>query len=327
MAKYTKSNNTPVGAHAGTPRQLAMTQRRLAGVPQRLAGALTLNVKSAPYYFLLPLTLVFAAFIVYPILNSFVLSFQELESGIFKFVGIGNYVTLVKDPVFLAALKNTAVYFVIQVPVMVALSLALAVLLDQKFLRGRAFLRMGIFLPSVTALVAYTLVFKLILNYDYGILNFVLSLFKIKPVNWLNTPNGARASVIMAMTWRWTGYNMVIMLAGLQAIPHELRESASLDGAGPWNQFRRITVPMMRPIILFVTITSTIGTFQLFDESYVLTRGGPNNATVTIVHHLYNNGFRYFKFGYAAAISYVLVIIIGALSLIQMKAGGDGANG
>ncbi len=287
-----------------------------------IGGALRLSPKSAPYYFLLPLGIVFAVFILWPIVWSFVLSFQKFEAGHYTFVGLQNYIALVKDPIFLAALRNTATYFLIQVPVMVVLSLGLASLVESKLLRGKAFFRMSLFLPSVTALVAYALVFKLLLNYDYGFFNYFLGLFGVDPVNWLNTAIGAKASVIMAITWRWTGYNMVIMIAGLQAIPVSLYESAALDGANAWKQFWRVTVPMMRPIILFVTITSTIGTFQLFDESLMLADGGPNNATITVAHYLYNNGFRYFKFGYAAAISYVLVIVIAVLSIVQLKIGG-----
>lgn len=283
-----------------------------------------ISAKTAPYYFVAPAVLVFGCFMVYPMIRSLILSFQSFDAGVYTFVALENYKTLMQDPIFWQSLKNTLIYLTVQVPVMIVLSLGLAVLLDQKFLRGRSFFRMSAFLPSITALVAYALIFKLLFNTEYGIINYVLGFLGIGPIDWLNTTWGARISIIAGITWRWTGYNMIIMIAGLQAIPESLYESARIDGASAWEQFRSITVPMMKSIILFVSITSTIGTLHLFDESLILTNGGPDNATITIGHYLYNTGFRYFKFGYAAAISYVLVLIIAVLSVIQFKAtGGD----
>ena len=285
---------------------------------------LRISAKTAPYYFVAPAVIVFGCFMVYPMVRSLILSFQSFDAGVYTFAGFGNYKTLMQDPIFWQSLRNTLIYLLIQVPLMIILSLGLAVLLDQKFLRGRSFFRMSTFLPSITALVAYALIFKLLFNTEYGIINYVLGFLGVAPIDWLNTTWGARISIIAGITWRWTGYNMIIMIAGLQAIPESLYESARIDGASAWDQFRYITVPMMKSIILFVSITSTIGTLHLFDESLILTNGGPDNATITIGHYLYNTGFRYFKFGYAAAISYVLVLIIAVLSVIQFKAtGGD----
>ena len=285
----------------------------------KLRNILSLNVKTAPYYFLAPAVIVFAVFMIYPIIHSFVLSFQSFEGGKYEFIGLRNYIRLFKDPIFWSSIGNTLIYLAIQVPVMIFLSLLLAVLIEQRYLRGRAFFRMSIFLPTITALVAYSIIFKLLFNTDYGFVNFLLSLLGIEKVDWLNTTWGARLTIILGITWRWTGYNMVIMIAGLNAIPEDLYESAELDGATSFDKFRYITVPMMKSIILFVSITSTIGTLHLFDESLILTNGGPDNATISIGHYLYNSGFRYFKFGYAAAISYVLVFIIALLSFIQFK--------
>lgn len=288
---------------------------------RRIGSRIAVTQKSAPYYFLAPIIVIFAVFVLYPLVYSFILSFFEYDYGKYSFVGLKNYITLFRDTVFITALKNTFLYLIIQVPVMVILSLFLAVVLDSKFLRGKAFFRASLFLPSVTALVAYSLVFKLLLNYDYGIINYLISFLGIENIDWLNTPVGAKISVILAITWRWTGYNMIIMIAGLQAIPNDLYEAAAIDGASAWQRFWRITAPMMRNIILFVSITSTIGTLQLFDESYILTEGGPNSATISVAHYLYDTGFRYFKFGYSAAISYILVIIITILSVIQFRVG------
>lgn len=169
-------------------------------------------------------------------------------------------------------------------------------------------------------------IFKLLFNTDFGLVNHILRTFGLGGVDWLNTVWGARAVVIMGITWRWTGYNTIIMIAGLKGIPMELYESADIDGASFLQRFFRITIPMVKSIILFVSITSTIGTLQLFDESFVLTKGGPDNATITIGHYLYNTGFSYYKFGYAAALSYALVLIIGILSFVQFKATNGGDN-
>lgn len=277
----------------------------------------------APYGFLSPVVLTFLAFMLYPIVSSLILSFQSYKGGITRFVGLKNYLYLLKDPQFISALTNTLLYLVVQVPVMVLLALVIASVLNQKFVRFNGFFRIALFMPAVTGLVAYSLVFKLLLNTDYGLVNRVLALVGLQGVDWLNTPAAARISLMLAISWRWTGYNMIIMLAGMkQRIPDEIHEACEIDGAGGLQKFFSVTVPMMKPIILFCTITSTIGTLQLFDESYILTQGGPDNATITIAHYLYNTGFRYVNFGYAAAISYVLVLIVGALSVLQFKLGG-----
>lgn len=282
--------------------------------------------KNAPYFFLLPIIIAFLVFMIYPILKSLILCMQTFKEGKYYFVGIDNFVKLFNDPVFWKALSNTFIYLIIQVPLMVILSLVLAALLDQKFLKGKTFFRMSLFLPAITALVAYAMIFKLMLNTEYGLVNHLLEMIGMHKIDWLNTTWGARASIVMGITWRWTGYNMIIMIAGLQGISKQLYESADIDGATAMQKFFKITIPMVKPIILFVSITSTIGTLQLFDESYILTKGGPNNATITIGHYLYNNGFQFFKFGYASAISYTLVIIIAILSYIQFKVSKGGEN-
>ena len=286
---------------------------------EKFINKIKLNVKTAPYYFLLPILVLYLVFMVYPIIDSFILSFQKFEQGQYSFAGLQNYIRLFNDPVFTTALKNTFFYLIIQVPIMVGLALFLAVILEQYIIVGREFFRMSMFLPSVTALVAYALIFKLLLNTDFGMLNYLLSLIGINKVDWLNGVLTAKLSIVLAITWKWTGYNMVILTAGIKGISDELYEAADIDGAGKWQKFRYITIPSLKPVILFSTITSTIGTLQLFDESYILTQGGPDNATITVGHYLYNTGFKFFDFGYAAAISYALVVIILILSIIQMK--------
>lgn len=281
--------------------------------------------KNAPYLFLTPMIILFSVFMIYPVIKSLILSFQDFIDGQYIFCGIQNYVTMFKDPIFWKSLKNTFIYLAVQVPVMVVLSLVLGVMVEQAFLKFRSGFRMSIFLPSVTALVAYAIVFKLLFNTDFGLVNHALRALGFTGVDWLNTVWGARMAIIIGITWRWTGYNTIIMIAGLKNIPLELYESADIDGANAFQKFFYITIPMVKSIILFVSITSTIGTLQLFDESFILTGGGPDNATITIGHYLYNTGFSYYKFGYAAAISYALVVIIGILSIIQfrMSKGGE----
>jgi lactose/L-arabinose transport system permease protein len=278
------------------------------------------NQKKFPYLLISPTVIIFAIFMVYPIFYSLLISFQEFASGSYAFVGIKNYVVLLKDPIFYKALFNTFLYLIIQVPIMVGLALILAVFIEQKHTKGKALWRMSIFLPSITALVAYALVFKVLFNSDYGLINYVIEWFGGEKIQWFYSEWPARMSIIISITWRWTGYNMIILLAGLQAIPETVFESAAIDGAGFWKKLTLIIVPMMKPIILFSTITSTIGTLQLFDEPYILTQGGPDYATITIGEYLFDNGFTYLKYGYASAIGYVMVFIIGLLSVLQFKA-------
>lgn len=279
-----------------------------------------INQKTIPYILIAPIVVIFALFMVYPILRSLYLSFFELVSGSYKFVGFQNYVTLFKDETFWKSLFNTFIFLIVQVPVMIGGALLIAVAIEQKFIKGRAFFRTTIFLPSVTALVAYALVFKVLLNGDHGLINYVIELFGGKGVNWFYEEWPARFAIIISITWRWLGYNMIILMAGIQSISNDLMEAADIDGATFWHKLFYITIPMVKPIILFCTITSTIGTLQLFDEPYILTAGGPNYATITMGQYLYDNGFRYLKFGYASAIGYVMTVIIALLSVFQFKA-------
>ncbi|MET3287566.1 UNVERIFIED_CONTAM: lactose/L-arabinose transport system permease protein [Brevibacillus sp. OAP136] len=284
-----------------------------------------LRMKSGitPYLFIAPAILLFLIFTVYPVFQSLLLSFQVKKEGQMIFGGLANYARLLNDQLFWASVKNTCIILVVQVPIMTFLALILAVLVNASFIRFRSFFRISLFMPVITALVAYSIVFKIILDDNYGLLNYMLASMGFSRIGWLTDPFWAKVSIILAITWRWTGYNMVIFLAGLQNIPKDMYEAASLDGAGSVRQFFAITVPQMKPVILFSVVLSTIGTLQLFDEPYILTKGGPANATLTITQYLYQQGFKFFDFGYASAISYVLVIMIGVLSYVQMKWAGD----
>ena len=255
-----------------------------------------INQKNIAYILIAPVVVIFLIFMVYPVLRSLYLSFFELVSGSYEFVGLKNYAALFKDEIFYKSLFNTCIFLIVQVPVMIGGALLIAVAIEQKFIKGKAFFRTTIFLPSVTALVAYALVFKVLLNGDHGLINYVIELFGGKGINWFYEEWPARFAIIISITWRWLGYNMIILLAGIQSIPSELMEAADIDGATFWDKLFYITIPMVKQIILFCTITSTIGTLQLFDEPFILTEGGPNYATITMGQYLYNNGFRYLKF-------------------------------
>ena len=276
-----------------------------------------ITAKTAPYFFLAPMIAIFAVFMLYPVFHSLVLGFFSFDAGEYAFVGLGNYVTMLGDPVFWKALGNTAIILVIQVPLMLFLAILLAVAFNSAFLKLRSVFRMGYFLPIVMGLVAYGILFKNMLDANSGVVNYLLELIHLKPVPWLTDSTWAKISIIMAMTWHYTGQNAIIYLAQLQSIPTELYEAASVDGANGWWKFRSVTLSGLRPAILLTTVLSTIGTLQLFDEPYVLTNGGPDNATLTVGMYLYMQGFKYFDFGYASAIGYVMLIIIVGLSVIQ----------
>lgn len=277
----------------------------------------------APYLFVLPALLLFAAFKIYPIGRSFVISLHKNVGGTDRFVGADNYTRLLDDPLFWTALKNTGVILAVQVPVMLALATGLAVALNSSLLRGRAVFRLGFFLPMVTGLVAYGVIFSVLLNKDFGMVNWLMGLVGLDPVPWLTDPLWAKVSLGIALTWHYTGYNAVILLARLQSVPAELYDAAAVDGAGARASFRHVTLPGLRPALLLTTVLSTIGTLQIFDEPYVLTGGGPDNATLTIGVYLYQNAFKYFDFGYASAIAYALAVLIGILGVIQFRLLGE----
>ncbi|SHH64201.1 carbohydrate ABC transporter permease [Clostridium grantii] len=268
-------------------------------------------------------------FSVYPIISSLILSTMSGKGVVYTFNGLGNIKRLFSDPVFITALKNTFIYFIFQVPIMLTCAIFFAVLLNDKKLKFRGFFRTAIFLPCVTSLVAYSILFKSMFGAD-GLVNTILTSIHIinTPIAWLSDPFWAKVTVIIAITWRWTGYNMIFYLAGLQNIDPSIYEAAEIDGASKFRQFKAITIPMLKPIVLFTSIMSTIGTLQLFDEVVNLTSGGAStsslSATLTLSQYIYDLSFKYVpNFGYAATVSYVIVIIIAVLSIIQFKVAGD----
>ncbi|MGG7141845.1 carbohydrate ABC transporter permease [Clostridium nigeriense] len=277
------------------------------------------------WLFILPSIILVTAFVFYPMVQAFIISLKSGMGNNLSFTGIDNYKRLLTDSTFKKALFNTILYLIIQVPIMIILALAVSALLNDKKLKARGFFRTAIFLPCVTSLVAYSIIFKSLFATD-GFINMFLMQINVisEPIAWITHPIWAKVLIIIAITWRWTGYNMVFYLAGMQAIDDSIYEAAEIDGASAFMKFKSITLPLLKPIILFTTINSTIGTLQLFDETVNITNGGPANATITISQYIYNLLFKYSpNFGYAAAISYVIVLIIVVLSFIQLKAGGD----
>jgi lactose/L-arabinose transport system permease protein len=257
--------------------------------------------------------------------QALIMSFQSGTGTNLTFTGLDNYARLFKDPTFITAVKNTVIYLLIQVPVMILLALFLSVLLNDKRLKFKGFFRTAIFLPCVTSLVAYSVIFKYLFGVD-GIINMMLMKlsFIAEPIQWLTDPFWAKITIVIAITWRWTGYNMIFYLSSLQNIDHSIYEAAKIDGASSIQQFFKITIPMLKPIILFTSITSTIGTLQLFDEVMNITKGGPGNSTMTISQYIYNLSFKYTPdFGYAATVSYAIVIMIVIFSIIQFKVAGE----
>ena len=275
--------------------------------------------------FLTPAALLILFMSFVPMIRALILSFKT---------GVGaamdwsdpitlNYTQMTKDTVFIQSIKNTFFYLIIQVPVMLVLALILASILNNRQLRFKGIFRTMIFLPCATSLVAYATVFRTLFA-NNGLINLILTKIGIldQPYAFLTHTWSARIIIIIALLWRWTGYNMVFYLSGLQNIEYSVYEAAKIDGASPIQTFFKITAPLLKPTILLTAIMSTNGTLQLFDESVNLTDGGPANASITMSHYIYNISFKYVpNFGYAAAMSFLILILVAILAFIQMKVG------
>lgn len=271
--------------------------------------------------FLLPAALLIFVFCFYPMVQALILSFQKGTGSAVQPAGFANYARISKDATFQQCLFNTIFYFVIQVPIMLILALILAQLLNSPDIKGKGIYRTMIFLPCATSLVSYSMIFKSLFAND-GLVNRVLSTVGIPTVDWFQNAWAARWVIVIALIWRWTGYNMVFYLAGLQNIDYSIYEAARIDGASPFQQFVHLTIPLLKPTILLTAIMSTSGTLQLFDESVNLTAGGPGKATMTLTHYIYNISFvETPKFNYAAALSVFILVVVAVLSAIQMKVG------
>ncbi|WP_270787664.1 carbohydrate ABC transporter permease [Enterococcus casseliflavus] len=259
-----------------------------------------------------------------PMVSALFTSFQSGPPTAMTFNGFGNYQRMLSDSTFKKAFGNTFLYLLVQVPIMLFLALIVSNILNDKKLKFKGLFRTALFLPCITSLVSYSLIMKSLFSANGLVNNFLTQLHLIDaPIQWLTDPFWAKVLIIFAITWRWTGYNMIFFISGMQNIDPSIYEAAEIDGATKWDQFFKITIPNLRPIILFTTITSTIGTLQLFDEVQNITGGGPANATTTLSQYIYNLSYKFTpNFGYAAAVSFVIVIAIVILSIIQTKIGG-----
>lgn len=275
--------------------------------------------------FALPFVVVFALFLAGPVIASLGLSFtsfglRDLRNPLgASVVGLANYQALLGDGRFWTSLLNTGYFVVIGVPLTLVLGLAAALALDRGIHRFRTAFRVGYYLPVVTSIVAIAVVWRFVLNPDLGLVNMSLAAVGIQGPNWLADPLLAMPSIIVMAAWRNLGFAMVVFLAGLQTIPRSLYEAASIDGAGRWTAFRHVTLPLLRPTTLFIVVITTIGYLQLFEEPFVMTNGGPLDKTLSISMYMYREGFRFFHQGYAAAIAWVLFLLVAVVAFVQFR--------
>lgn len=283
-----------------------------------------LRRSAVAWSFALPFAALFVVFLVGPVLASLAMSFTDIRSADVRsplavtFLGFDNYVRLFQDEQFVKAAGNTLTVVLLGLPLTVALGLAAALGLNSGLVKFRAVFRVGYYLPVVTSIVAISVVWRFVLQPDTGLLNSALALVGIEGPNWLANTSTALPAVIMMIVWRGIGFQMVIFLAGLQAIPNELYEAARIDGAGRWAQFRHVTVPSLRPTLLFVTVIGSIGLLQVFEEPFVMTRGGPLGSTTTVAYSVYSQ-FSFGNYGYASAMSYLLFLAVVLLSILWFR--------
>jgi multiple sugar transport system permease protein len=285
----------------------------------------------AAWLLLLPALLAIGLFFAVPLVAALFLSLTDFDIYAIadldnlRFVGLGNYARLLQEPLFWQALRTTLIYVLVGVPLTLLLSLGGALLLHSRLARWRGPLRTVFFAPVVTTLVAVAVVWHYLYHPRFGLFNHMLGMLGVPPVDWLGRPGWAMVAITLLVVWRSFGYGLVIYFAGLQAIPQSLYEAAELDGAGPWRRLVDITLPMLRPTTAFVAVLTTVGLFQVFAEPYVMTRGGPLHATTSVALLMYQQGFRWWSMGNAAAIAFVLfalVLLASALPMAWRQRGG-----
>jgi multiple sugar transport system permease protein len=279
----------------------------------------------AGFWFVTPALSLIALFFFVPVMAALVLSFTDFDIYVLgdfstlRFVGFDNYIRIIHDPMFWLALRNTLYFVVIGGSLSVVFSLAVALLVNHGAVMLRGLFRTLLFLPVVTTLVAVAVVWRYLYHQRYGALNWLLEQFGVGPIDWLGDTHWAMPAIILMAIWKNFGFNMIIFIAGLQSVPDRLYEAARLDGAGTWAQFRYITLPLLFPTFLFVSVITMIGYFQLFAEPYLMTQGGPSNRTLSLGLLMFNEGFRWWNMGYASALAFVLFVIILLVTLIQAR--------
>ncbi len=278
----------------------------------------------AAWILALPFCLLFLAFTAWPVLQSLFMSFTDTTSRDLRtpfavdVVGLENYTKAFSDPIFRQAMLNTAYFVVVGVPLTLTVALAAAVALNKGIHRFRGVFRLGFYTPVITSIVAVAVVWRFLLEADYGLINTALGWVGIDGPNWLGSETWSMPALILMATWRNFGTGMIIFLAGLQAVPWSLHEAAAIDGASSWQRFRHITLPLMRPTILFVSVTTGIGYLQFFEEPFVLTNGGPLNSTISMSMYTYNQ-FGFGNYGYAASLSYIIFVLVAIVTAIQFR--------
>ena len=279
----------------------------------------------AGWAFIAPALALIGVFFFLPVLGGLLLSLTDFDiyaigrPDTARFMGLANYAQVLKNPLFWKALGNTFTFVLVGGPLSVVTSLAAALLLSSKLVRFPGLFRSIFFAPVVTTLVAVAIVWRYLYHPQYGLLNWTLGAIGVHPIDWLGNPRWAMFAIIVMAVWKNFGYNMLIFVAGLQNVPEELYEAAELDGAGPWSRFVHVTLPDLAPTFLFVGVMTMLGNFQLFSEPYVMTQGGPLKATTTVVMLMYEEGFRWWRMGLAAAIAFLLFGIMLLGTMLQMR--------
>lgn len=281
--------------------------------------------RTAGWVFAGPALLAIGLFFVVPTLASLVLSFTDFDiyaladRANLRFVGFGNYVSLLQKPLFWKAMGNTLWFVVFGVPSIVLVSLAAALLVNSRMLKWRAVWRVALFAPFVTTLVATAVVWNYLLHTRYGLINYGLGKLGIDAVDWLGNPSTSLPAILLFVTWKSFGYNMVIFLAALQSVSGDLLDAARVDGAGWWTRLRHVVLPTIAPTVLLVSILTVAGMFQLFAEPYVMTQGGPEQSTVTVLYFMYEEGFKWWNLGSGAAVAFILFLCILVVTLLQLR--------
>ena len=284
-----------------------------------------MRVGHAAWAFAAPALLIITVFFFVPVLSGLIVSLTDFDLYALadvrnlRFVGLDNYRNLLHAPEFWRAVANTVYFVAVGVPLSLAASLASALLVNSRLAYLAGFFRTAFFAPVVTTLVAVAVVWRYLLHTRYGLLNYALAHLGIHPINWLGDPHWALPAIILFAVWKNFGYNMVIFLAALQSIPADLYEAARLDGASLWQEFGRVTLPMLRPTLLLVSILTVAGYFQLFAEPYVMTQGGPLQSTVSVLYFMYEEGFKWWNLGSASAVAFLLFLMILAFTALQVR--------
>ncbi|UNK43765.1 sugar ABC transporter permease [Luteimonas sp. S4-F44] len=286
-----------------------------------------MRASTAGWVFAGPALILLGVFFGIPVASALLLSLTDFDlyalsdTANLRFVALGNYLDLLQTPLFWKSLGNTAYFVVIGVPLSIAVSLGAALLLNAKVARFKGLFRTALFAPVVTTLVAVAVIWRYLFHTSYGLVNWALGHIGIAPIDWLGDPTWAMPTIILFAVWKNFGYNMVIFVAGLAAIPEDLYEAARIDGASRWKQFVHVTLPMLGPVLLVVAVITVSGYFQLFAEPYVMTRGDPLQSTVSVLYFMYEEGFMWWNLGRASAVAFMLFLIILGVTTLLLRAG------